>query len=154
MDRILAPRGDGRTYQVCKYAIEHDCDIIVPTATNIRTCQNTLKKICNDSDGTYKLRAEGGRGSIMTSGVGFLAVTIDIAERPTVTIKIYTSNGYLHSPHQLSGRDIIADDADECLRSIIGPRLKACSIATYDPADVILKQPVLSDSECVCSSLL
>lgn len=154
MDRILAPRGGGRTYQVCKYAIEHDCDIIVPTMMSVRTCQKTLKKICEDSNKIYTLRAEGGRGSIMTLGVGFLAVTIDIAERPTVTIRIYTSYGYFHSPHQLSGRYIITDDADECLRSIIGPRLKACSIATYDPADVTLKQPVLSDSECVCSSLL
>ena len=154
MDRILAPRGGGRTYQVCKYAIEHDCDIIVPTMMSVRTCQKTLKKICEDSNKIYTLRAEGGEGNIMTAGVGFLAVTIDIAERPAVTIRIYTSYGYLHSQRQLSGRYIVADDVDECFRHIIGPQLKACSITTYDPADVALKPATQNDTECICNSLL
>lgn len=35
MEKFIAPRGSGRTYQICKYAIENDCDIIVPTSLNV-----------------------------------------------------------------------------------------------------------------------
>ena len=30
MERILAPRGGGRTYAICEYAVKNNCNILVP----------------------------------------------------------------------------------------------------------------------------
>lgn len=152
MERILTPRGGGRTYRVCKYAIEHDCDIIVPTIANIKYCFDTLKKICDNSDGQYFVLAFGGNGTPMTDGIGFRAVTIKTIHDETITIRIYTAYGFLHSGRRTEPRNYIADDADECLRFIF-PQLVACSMMTYDPAEVALK-PITPQNECVCRSLI
>lgn len=149
MDRILAPRGGERTYQVCKYAIEHDCDIIVPGITNIKYCLNTLKKICDDSDGELSICEIGGWGA----EAGYHLITIKNLQNEKTTIKVYTANGFLCSARGAAPRDYIADDADKCLKSIIGQHLKACSIMTYDPTEVALS-PAAKNNECVCSSLL
>lgn len=153
MERILTPRGGGRTYRVCKYAIEHDCDIIVPTIENIKHCFDTLKKICDNSDGQYFVLAFGGNGAPMTDGIGFRAVTIKTIHDETITIRIYTAYGFLHRRRGTEPRNYIADDADECLGFIFGPQLVACSMMTYDPAEVELK-PTTPQNECYCESLL
>lgn len=154
MNRILAPRGGGRTYQVCKYAIEHDCDIIVPTIANIKHCFDTLKKVCEDSDGKYVAGAEGGNGSPMADGIGYLAITINTICDETITIRIYTAYGFMHGVRGVRPRNYIADDADECLRFILGPQLVACSLMTYDPAEVALTPPTVLQNECICDSLI
>ena len=53
MYKIFAPRGGGRTYQICKYAIENDCDIIVPTSLNVELVTKTIIFLCESSCGKW-----------------------------------------------------------------------------------------------------
>ena len=46
MEKIIAPRGSGRTYRICKYAIENDCDIIVPALSSIQHIVTIIMQIC------------------------------------------------------------------------------------------------------------
>ena len=56
MYKIFAPRGGGRTYQICKYAIENDCDIIVPTFINVELVTKTIIFLCESSCGKWIYR--------------------------------------------------------------------------------------------------
>ncbi len=53
MYKIITPRGGGRTYQICKYAIKNDCDIIVPALSSIQHIVTIIMQICYDSNGEY-----------------------------------------------------------------------------------------------------
>lgn len=54
MEKFIAPRGSGRTYRICKYAIENDCDIIVPTLHSIRHIVTIIMQVCANSNGEYE----------------------------------------------------------------------------------------------------
>lgn len=41
-------------YELCKYAIEHKCNIYVPAKGGVWTCFKLLKEICDKSNGKYK----------------------------------------------------------------------------------------------------
>lgn len=41
-------------YELCKYAIEHKCNIYVPSEKDVRVCFKILKEICDKSNGKYK----------------------------------------------------------------------------------------------------
>lgn len=41
-------------YDLCKYAVEHKCNIYVPSEKDVRVCFKILKEICDKSNGKYK----------------------------------------------------------------------------------------------------
>lgn len=41
-------------YDLCRYAIEHRCNIYVPSEKDVRVCFKILKEICDKSNGKYK----------------------------------------------------------------------------------------------------
>ena len=58
MIKIIDDRGTGKTYRLCQYAIENNCDILVPTSHSITYVLNLLeeisKKNANGVIGIYK----------------------------------------------------------------------------------------------------
>ena len=41
-------------YDLCEYAVEHKCNIYVPSEKDVRVCFKILKEICDKSNGKYK----------------------------------------------------------------------------------------------------
>lgn len=50
MEKVLLPRGYGRSYDACKHAIEHDCDIVAPDRSGVIALEYIIKDICKDFD--------------------------------------------------------------------------------------------------------
>lgn len=47
MIKIIDNRGTGKTYRLCQYAIQNNCDILVPTSYSITYVLNLLEEIAN-----------------------------------------------------------------------------------------------------------
>ena len=137
MQKIFAPRGGGRTYQICKYAIENDCDIIVPTITQFDYIVDTIQKICSASDGEW-----------IYCGIDKPAATVDVAVwNGRRQIKIYDAESFAVAYFGHRTKPVVIDDVDLCMQHVIGYRtIAACSKATYDPSDVAL-HPEIEDAD-------
>lgn len=129
MEKFIAPRGSGRTTQICKYAILHDCDIIVPNRNNIQHIITVMMQIC--------------AGSNEYEYIGYNQSTNDIKIHTgidTVVIHIFDAESFQFArfgPDRI--RPVVIDDIDECMKRIIGSnRIAACSMATYHPSEVAL----------------
>lgn len=138
MYKIFAPRGGGRTYQICKYAIENDCDIIVPVLSSIQHIVTIIMQICYDSNGEYEY-------------IGYNDRLHDIKVKTwndTIVIHIIDATNFQHAMFGPARRKpVVIDDVDLCMQHIIGDRnIAACSIATYDPFDVAL-HPEIDDAD-------
>lgn len=127
MEKFISPRGSGRTTQICKYAIENDCDIIVPNRNNIQHIITVMMEICDSSNG-YEY-------------IGYNQSTNDIkihTEIDTVVIHVFDAESFQFArfgPDRT--KPVVIDDIDECMKHIIGSnKIAACSMATYDPAEV------------------
>ena len=145
MYKIFAPRGGGRTYQICKYAIENDCDIIVPTINQFNYIVDTIQKICSASDGEW-----------IYCGIDKPTATVDVAVwNGRRQIKIYDARSFTVAYFDHSTKQVVIDDIDECMKHVVDNRtIAACSMGTYDPADVAFKPTSQNNTECVCTSLL
>lgn len=145
MDRILAPRGGGRTYQICKYAIENDCDIIVPTINQFDHIVDTIQKICSSSD-----------GELIYCGFDKPSSTVEVVTwNNRKEIKLFDANAFTIAYFGRITKPVVIDDVDLCMQNIIGYRtIAACSMVTYDHADVAFKPASQNNTECVCASLL
>lgn len=137
MHKIFAPRGGGRTYQICKYAIENDCDIIVPTINQFDYIVDTIQKICSASD-----------GELIYCGTDKPTATVDVAVwNGRRRIKIYDAGSFTVAYFGHRTKPVVIDDVDECMKHIVGHcTVAACSIATYDPSDVAL-HPEITDAD-------
>ena len=145
MYKIFAPRGGGRTYQICKYAIENDCDIIVPTSLNVELVTKTIIFLCESSNGKWTY--QGYR-------VNLREVYVDTEEK-RLTIRVFNAIDSQRAIFGYNTKQIVIDDVDLCMQHIIGGRtIAACSMGTYDPADVAFKPATQNNTECVCDSLL
>lgn len=147
MEKFITPRGGGRTYQICKYAIENDCDIIVPTINQIDYIVNTIQKICSSSG-----------GELIYCGVDVdkHTATVDVAVwNGRRQIKIYDARIFTVAYFEHSTKSVVIDDIDECMKHVVDNRtIAACSMGTYAPTDVAFKPTSQNNAECVCASLL
>ena len=106
MYKIFTPRGGGRTYQICKYAIENDCDIIVPTINQFDYIVNTIQKICSASDGEW-----------IYCGIDKPTATVDVAVwNGRRQIKIYDARSFTVAYFDHSTKPVVIDDIDECMK--------------------------------------
>ena len=137
MYKIFAPRGGGCTYQICKYAIENDCDIIVPTINQFDYIVDIIQKICSASDGEW-----------IYCGIDKPAATVDVAVwNGRRLIKIYDAGNFTVAYFEHRTKPVVIDDIDECMKHIVGYcTIAACSMATYDPSDVAL-HPKITDAD-------
>lgn len=133
MYKIFAPRGGGRTYQICKYAIENNCDIIVPTINQFDYIVDTIQKICSSSDGEW-----------IYCGIDKPAAAVDVAVwNGRRLIKIYDAGSFAVASFGHRTKPVVIDDIDECMKRIINSDLiEAISIATYDPSNVALRPEI------------
>ena len=129
MEKFIAPRGAGRTTQICKYAILHDCDIIVPNRNNIQHIITVMMQIC--------------AGPNEYEYIGYNQSTNDIKIHTgidTVVIHVFDAESFQFArfgPDRM--KPVVIDDIDECMKHIIGSnKIAACSMATYNPHDVAL----------------
>ena len=155
MERILAPRGGGRTYAICEYAVKNNCNILVPmSGTAILCAQDYIKKIARNLDIQYY----GYRVDHQC-----LIVDLQSRERGEYSIHVMTttclSNNY--SGLHLEDKPLVVDDIDRCFKFMFFPnvRIDACSLMTYDPNEVALTSPAMPQEaplqdECVCDSLV
>lgn len=137
MYKIFAPRRGGRTYQICKYAIENDCDIIVPTFLNVELVTKTIIFLCESSYGkqTYRGYRDDSR-----------EVYVDTEEK-RLTIRVFSALDFQLASFGHDTKQVVIDDVDLCMQHVIGGRnIAACSIATYDPSDVALR-PEIADAD-------
>lgn len=155
MERILAPRGGGRTYAICEYAVKNNCNILVPMGgTAILCAQDYIKKIARNLDIQYY----GYRVDHQC-----LIVDLQSRERGEYSIHVMTttclSNNY--SGLHLEDKPLVVDDIDRCFKFMCFPnvRIDACSLMTYDPNEVALTSPIApqivpQQNEYVCDSLV
>lgn len=155
MHKIFSPRGGGRTYQICKYAIENDCDIIVPTLSSIQHIVTIIMQICYDSNGEYEY-------------IGCNNYLRDIkikTSNNTIVIHVLGADSFQHAQFgPARRRPVVIDDIDECMKRIINSNLiAACSMATYDPSEVALNLKIAEQDysnigrptpQLICRSLL
>lgn len=155
MYKIFSPRGSGRTYQICKYAIENDCDIIVPAPHSIQHVVTIIMQICYDSNGEYEY-------------IGYNDRLHDIKVKTlndTIVIHIIDATNFQHAMFgPARRRPVVIDDIDECMKRIINSNLiAACSMATYDPSEVALNLEIAEQDysnigrptpQLICRSLL
>lgn len=134
MYKIFAPRGGGRTYQICKYAIENDCDIVVPTSLNMELVTKTIIFLCESSYGKWIYR-----------GYRFDPREINVdTEEKRLTIRVFSALDFQFASFEHDAKQVVIDDVDLCMQHIIGGRnIAACSIATYDPSDVALRPEIV-----------
>lgn len=130
MYKIFSPRGSGRTYQICKYAIENDCDIIVPALSSIQHIVRIIMQICANSNAEYEY-------------IGYNDRSHDIKVKTlndTIVIHVFDADSFRHAQFgPARRRPVVIDDIDECMKRIINSNLiAACSMATYDPSEVAL----------------
>jgi hypothetical protein len=138
MEKIIAPRGSGRTYRICKYAIENDCDIIVPTLHSIQHIVTIIMQICANSNGEYEY-------------IGYNNTLHDIKVKTwddTIVIHIIDATNFQHAMFGPARRKpVVIDDIDECMKRVINSNLiAACSIATYGPSEVAF-HPEIEDAD-------
>lgn len=149
MKKFIGPRGSGRTYQICRYAIEHNCDIIVPTNRARQMMTTVLFHICGATDGqTYR-----------DYNFDTNTVRIDKIEG-LIEIRIFKAADFAVAYFGNRTKPIVIDDIDECMRVIIGAcPISAVSMCTYDPVDVALRPSastvnVTNQTQLKCRSLL
>lgn len=139
MEKIIAPRGSGRTYRICKYAIENDCDIIVPTLHSIQHIVTIIMQICADSNGEYEY-------------IGYNNTLRDIKVKTwddTIVIHIIDAANFQHAMFGPARRKpVVIDDIDECMKSIVNSNLiAACSMATYGPSEVAFTPEIVEPDD-------
>ena len=127
MEKFIAPRGSGRTTQICKYAILHDCDIIVPNRNNIQYIITVMMQICAGTNEYEYIGYNQSTNDIkIHTGIGIVVIHIFDAESFQLA---------RFGPDRM--KPVVIDDIDECMKHIIGDcTIAACSMATYEPSEV------------------
>ena len=147
---ILRPRGAGRTYEICEYAVKNNCNILVPMqSTAILCAQDYIKEIAKELDIQY--HRCNGSSSCFT-------VYLESRERGQYSIRVMAATrlpGSYRGLH-LEDKPLVVDDIDRCFQLMVFPfaRIDACSLMTYDPSEVALTPPSAPQNECVCDSLV
>lgn len=127
MEKFIQPRGSGRTYNICKYAIRYDCDIISPNSASVIHCVNTIRSICQDSN-KYIVT------DFSVYSPGFVTLRSVEDKNKTKLIKVYTPVSYGLLKEEERTRHIVIDDIDLCLSSLLNVRwVDAISISTDGP---------------------
>ena len=114
MEKVLLPRGYGRSYDACKYAIEHDCDIVAPDRSGVIALGYIIKDICKDFDSLEIdwITCSDYVYSIIINHHKFNGV-VEVIE-----IRLYDICQYFEQEKTERGRrkDVVFDDIDRCMQ--------------------------------------
>lgn len=114
MEKVLLPRGYGRSYDACKYAIEHDCDIVAPDRAGVIALEYILKDICKEFDSLEIDRVT------YNNYVDFVVINHHKynGSLESIEIRLYDICQYFEHEKIERGRrkDVVFDDIDRCMQ--------------------------------------
>lgn len=114
MEKVLLPRGYGRSYDACKYAIENNCDIVAPDRVGVIALEYIINDICKEFD------------SLEIDRITYLnyVYSVIINQRKydgteeSIEIRLYDICQYFEHEKTERGRrkDVVFDDVDRCMQ--------------------------------------
>ena len=114
MEKVLLPRGYGRSYDACKHAIEHDCDIVAPDRAGVIALEYIIKDICKEFDSLEidRITYSDYVYSVIIKHHKFNGVVEEIE------IRLYDICQYFEHEKTERGRrkDVVFDDIDRCMQ--------------------------------------
>lgn len=114
MEKVLLPRGCGRSYDACKYAIEHDCDIVAPDRSGVIALEYIIKDICKDFDSLEidRITFSDYIDSVIINHHKFNGAV------EAIEIRLYDICQYFEHEKTERGRrkDVVFDDIDRCMQ--------------------------------------
>lgn len=114
MEKVLLPRGYGRSYDACKHAIEHDCDIVAPDRSGVIALEYIIKDICKKFDSLEidRIAYSNYVDSVIINHHKFNGVV------EAIEIRLYDICQYFEHEKTERGRrkDVVFDDIDRCMQ--------------------------------------
>lgn len=110
MIKILSSRGTGRSYQIARYAIMNNCNILVNSYHQINHMRIILKDILA-TDGFIIVNES-------QSNTGYCCSFRRRYESDTKIIKVYTVYDAMQHKAYAEGENIVIDDVDFALKQI------------------------------------
>lgn len=114
MEKVLLPRGYGRSYDACKHAIEHDCDIVAPDRSGVIALEYIIKDICKDFDSLEIDRIT------FSDYIDFVIINHHKFNGAVeaIEIRLYDICQYFEHEKTERGRrkDVVFDDIDRCMQ--------------------------------------
>ena len=115
MIKILSSRGTGRSYQIARYAIENNCNILVAYYSGVKYMRAILDDIFK-SDG-YVIDKQDGSDD----GYSYYYIFRRRFELEQHTVKIYTASDAIRFKELSGAANIVIDDADRVLEYLFRP---------------------------------
>ena len=115
MVKILSSRGTGRSYQIARYAIENNCNILVAYYSGVKYMRAILDDIFK-SDG-YVIDKQDGSDD----GYSYYYIFRRRFELEQHTVKIYTASDAIRFKELSRAENIVIDDADRVLEYLFRP---------------------------------
>lgn len=115
MIKILSSRGTGRSYQIVRYAIENNCNILVAYYSGVKYMRAILDDIFK-SDG-YVIDKQDGSDD----GYSYYYIFRRRFETEQHTVKIYSANDAIRFKELSRDENIVIDDADRVLEYLFRP---------------------------------
>lgn len=115
MIKILSSRGTGRSYQIARYAIENNCNILVAYYSGVKYMRAILDDIFK-SDG-YVIDKQDGSDD----GYSYYYIFRRRFELEQHTVKIYTASDAIRLKGLSGAENIVIDDADRVLEYLFRP---------------------------------
>lgn len=114
MEKVLLPRGYGRSYNACRHAIEHDCDIVAPDRSGVIALEYIIKDICKDFDSLEidRITFSNYIDSVIINHHKFNGAV------EAIEIRLYDICQYFEHEKTERGRrkDVVFDDIDRCMQ--------------------------------------
>lgn len=110
MIKIFSSRGTGRSYQIARYAIDNNCNVLVNSHHQINHMRTILKDILS-TDGFVIIDES-------QSSTGYCCCFRRRHESDTKIIRIYTIHDALQRRGYAEGENIVIDDVDFALKQI------------------------------------
>ena len=130
MEKFISP--DSNTYQICKYAIEHNCDIVYAYQQELQFYFDVISAICDRSNGRYIIRH-----------IDYELDRVELSNNNEIfQIRLYCIDFFIRYSRIGRYNPVVIDDIDKCL-SVVMEMQGSCTIAaiamsSYDPNDVAL----------------
>ena len=115
MIKILSSRGTGRSYQIARYAIENNCNILVAYYSGVKYMRAILDDIFK-SDG-YVIDKQ----DDSDDGYSYYYIFRRRFELEQHTVKIYTASDAIRLKELSDAENIVIDDADRVLEYLFRP---------------------------------
>ena len=115
MIKILSSRCTGRSYQVARYAIENNCNILVAYCNGVKYMRAILDDVF-ESDGYVVDKQDGS-----DDGFSYYYIFRRKFDTQLHTVRIYTASDAIRFKELSGAENIVIDDADRVLECLFRP---------------------------------